>query len=139
MNKQTWKDPIILGAIAGSGIFKVKLKNTLAYKIIGSSGDEVLLNYKEGVWHWADCCTLIARHISSITEEELMDLMLNTRCSTKEVAQISLSIQGRQSILKDIVVNLTIDEFLHLLSIGVYPPNLSEEGVEFVNQKENNL
>jgi len=126
MKKQTWKDPIILGAIAGSGMFKVRHPQWNAnykFSLMGEFIHECIGNL--GVSF--DDCTLIARHISSITEEEeeALESIPKDESSCRTDSGVTYYIESPES-------------FLYLLSIGILPPNLSEEGVEFVNQQENN-
>jgi len=136
MNKQTWKDPTILGAIAGSGMFKVKYKEQLLNEWAVDNDGCFLVNQKE-ISKWDDDsladysyllndCTLIARHISSITEEEeeALESIPKDESSCRTDSGVTYYIESPKS-------------FLYLLSIGILPPNLSEDGVEFVNQKEN--
>ncbi|MEQ9091806.1 MAG: hypothetical protein RIE52_11990 [Balneola sp.] len=133
MNNQTkWYDPIMLGAIAGSGMFKVKfyiekygdkkfIEKTETFTSI--EGTEVRTSRSAGL-HISDC-TLIARSIDDMTEEEGVRLV---NLLNKNERIISCQFDGQvidYKVESGIgVINIKNPTnptvFLYLLSIGVW-------------------
>ena len=103
---KTWKDTIILGAIAGSGKFEFirNQRHTLSFWNVNLILED-LENSK-----------LIARHVDSMSDEE------------KEIYD-SKKEQYQHHELDEVEEFESPESFLYLLSIGVLPESLADEDV----------
>ena len=148
MKQVKWKeDPVLIGAMAGSGMFKWKIKG---HKKLYPLNYGNALNFLEEEALLEDC-TLIARSIDSLTEEELDKIVGLARFTGDETWKEHVERERKffeETIGKefnyDLKTNITLfagwtDIFLYLLSIGVLPPTISTEGVEFEDEDEVNI
>ena len=104
------ENPVILGAIAGSGTFDIKVG-----KVKGKLDLIALVVHLE----YLEDCTLITRSIDSLSDEDLLE------------AESTFNIPSYKSVTKWLMDNKErLDVFIWLLSKGIWTG--SKEGVEVV-------
>lgn len=114
---ENWKKQPYLFA---NGKFKVNINNDISYKILGITPGSFLLEDKtiqELFYAKIQSCTLIARPISDMTDEEINNSPL----------EHNLHEQSRKWCLHNIRSSTWSDMMLYLLSIGVYPFENTED------------
>ena len=134
-----YENPVIIGAIAGSGVFKF---NAWIYKEMPlvSYRRDLQLVYTTPDFHgWSDRgetsfkrkeCTLLIRSIDSLTLEESCKIP-----SIKEEAETELTLVSLTDRTMWLNINIKLNrlsalDFFYLLSIGIWTG--SKEGVEVV-------
>lgn len=131
---------MILGMIAGSGEFRAKYKTGLPKElgsiriaIIEGVSNDYLLTNAEALE--VDECTLLARPLSSLIDEEwksipLMQDYINKYNRISRPVFISQLKSFWNLAEKD--DKFSIGDMMYLLSIGVLPEFLADENVEWV-------
>lgn len=142
---KTWKDKTILGAIAGSGEFKIIYSYgdsrepfpLVAFDLVRNRGgvvkwDKLGFVTKAGlVWKSVKKCKLIARHVDDMSDEEVFKLFEEAPIGHPDDFDEALEDEKDKDFVKENCPCLT-DGFLYLLSIGVLPESLADEDVIWV-------
>lgn len=143
MNKPHWTE--IVGSLAQRGKFFVypNLYKSDRYRLKFDICDDngVFNSDRMNKFIPLSECTLLSRHISSVIEEERAGLALSVFGFTDfhkwyERYKSGMSKTATEEEFILFLANKT-SGFFYLISQGILPPNISEEGVEFVNKKEN--